>query len=143
MFRSNIKQVHCSGVAAECIYEEYRSSDIFQDLVNSVTGGPSLVLGRSVIGGPSLVLGRSVNSVTGGPSLVLGRSVNSVTGGPSLVLGRSVNSVTGGPFLLLGRSVIGGPHYVPGRRGGEDHLLYQVGGGVGGYILGSCKYCYS
>ena len=46
MFRSNIKQVHCSGVAAECIYEEYRSSDIFQDLVNSVTGGPSLVLGR-------------------------------------------------------------------------------------------------
>ena len=128
MFRSNIKQVHCSGVAAECIYEEYRSSDIFQDLVNSVTGGPSLVLGRSVIGGPPLVLGRSVNSVTGGPSLVLGRSVN---------------SVTGGPFLLLGRSVIGGPHYVPGRRGGEDHLLYQVGGGVGGYILGSCKYCYS
>ncbi len=113
MFRSNIKQVHCSGVAAECIYEEYRSSDIFQDLVNSATGGPSLVLGRSVIGGPPLVLGRSVNSVTGEP------------------------------FLLLGRSVIGGPHYVPGRRGGEDHLLYQVGGGVGGYILGSCKYCYS
>ena len=76
MFRSNIKQVHCSGVAAECIYEEYRSSDIFQDLVNSVTGGPSLVLGRSVIGGPP---------------------------------------------------------YVPGRRGREDHLLYQVGGGGGIY----------